>query len=439
MRMTPVLLWVVALSIAGSTGTARCEDPSVPPDITMELERMRALHIDPSLLIPHPPDAEAARYPPVDILPGSTQTFVEPDLAPGQDGECERSGLSICFARAGSYSSWTLQTYAGAWGSATASGQMPTPQFRVPGPAGSRYSATISASASYGGTMIALAGIGGTARTYFTLSASLFRGGQLLQTKAVASEECLARAYGLAGDECGRTFDASGTADFQVSLEANQTYTVVFRGTAFARALLASVAATSLNESEEHGGLYWGQVIVSVEPDVAEVLEQTRQEVAAIHQELTEVQAATGHGLDDHHQIIDQIGTGLAMEDTQIQMISALGDLVRIGQDHTESLLIRTEGMQARAIESSLLRGEPLVGLYLPVAQGGFLESLRDLVAVRIEEASAIGQDTTVARTILGVADEAIVKSAYREAFLLLAQAYQSMTGQVSIPRRAQP
>lgn len=434
MHVRSGVLLALALAIVAVPGPARSDDSTAPPDIAQELERMRALHIDHSILAPRPPASSVLVSPPIDIDPGSTYTFGSPDLTPDQAGECDKSGAAHCFARYYT-SNWSFQTFAGAWGSSSASGQMPTSPFRVPGPAGSRYAATISATATYGGQMVALAGIGGTARAYFTLSASLFKGQTLLQTKVIASEECLARAYGLSGDECGRTLDASGTADFQVSLEANQTYTVVMRGTAFARALLLSTAWTYLDANEDNEGLYWEQVTVSVESDAGELLEQTRQEVAAIRQDLADVRTNVAHGLDDHHQQLDQLGTSLAMDDQQLAALAALDGLMQVEQDHSEALLIQTDDIRTKVIESNLLRGEPLVGLYLPAAQGGSLESVRALVAARIDAAAAIGQNVATARIFLEMADGAIAEGQYKQAFVFLAGAYQSLTSkQVTIP-----
>ena len=439
MRVRSGALLVMALSIAGVPGLVRGEDTPAPADIAQELERMRALHIDHSILAPRPPQSGVAVGGTVDIAPGSTHTFSAPDLAPDQTGECEKSGAGHCFSHYYTLN-WTFQTSAGAWGSSSASGQMPTAPFRVPGPAGSRYTATISATAEYGGHMVALAGIGGTARAYFSLSASLFKGETLLQTKVIASEECLARAYGLSGDECGRTFDSSGTADFQVSLEANQTYTVVVRGTAFARALLLSAAWTYLDANEDNEGLFWEQVTVSVEPDVTELLQQTRQEVASIRQDLTEVQAATAHSLEDHHQQLDLLGTSLAMDDQQVGLLASLNDLMQVVQDQTNASLAQTDNVRTKAIESSLLRGEPLIGLYLPLTHGGSLESVRALVAVRIDEAAAIGQNVAAARLLLGLADSAIAQQRYKEALALLAGAYQTLTTkQATVPAGTMP
>ena len=95
--------------------------------------------------------------------------------------------------------------------------------------------------------------------------------------------------------------------------------------------------------------------------------------------------------------------------------------------ERTTRLLERADDGWDAQTERSLLKAEPLMGLYLPSEHGGFLESVRELVGSRIAQAEAVGQDVVQARALLAAADAAMAGDNYKDALALLCTAYQSM------------
>jgi hypothetical protein len=123
----------------------------------------------------------------------------------------------------------------------------------------------------------------------------------------------------------------------------------------------------------------------------------------------------------------------VAKRDLTQAMTVVAGHVSEVSTANTTYLqdMIRSERDQSvrLEIEKALEQGKPYGALYLPVAHGGQLETVRRIVIETIQNVLASGETANGANAKVAAADEEYKSGRYKKAFRLYSQAYVAAVG----------